>query len=189
MRKNYLKNLCISAILAAMFVALELLASNIGKLVFLDNYQIPISCFPLVLASVMLGPVWGTAVGIVGSFISQLFFGLSWSTIVWMMPTICYSLVVALLFLLFKKSYKSYILGFEFLLSSLLLSSLNLFAMYFDINVLQINYGFAFGSNKLLNDFFAIFISFKLIGAIIFAIIFALIIPPIVKKLKKIIRF
>ncbi len=189
MKKNYVKNLCISAVLAALFVALELLSANLGKLVFLDNYQIPISCFPLILASVMVGPIWGTAVGVVGSFVSQLFFGLSWSTIVWMIPTICYSLSVALLFLLFNKSYKSYVLGIEFLFSSLLLSSLNLLAMYFDINVLAVNYGFAFGSNKLLNDLFAVFISLKLIGAIAFAIIFAVIVPPVVKKMKKIIKF
>jgi len=181
--------MCVSAIMAALFVALELLAANIGKVVFLDNYQIPISCLPLILASVMFGPLWGTAVGVVGSFLSQIFFGLSWSTIVWMIPTICYSLSVALLFLLFKKSYKPYVLGTELLFSSLLLSALNLLAMYFDINILSVNYGFAFGSNDLLNKLFGVFISLKLIGAVVFAIIFAIIVPPIIEKLKKIIKF
>lgn len=188
MKKNYLKKLCISAIMASLFVALELVAANLGKLVFLDNYQIPISCFPLILASVLLGPAWGTAVGIIGSFLSQLSFGLSWSTVVWMIPTICYSLSVALLFLLFKKSYKTHIFGIALLISSLILSSLNSFAMYFDINILGINYGFTFGGNSLLNNIFGIFISLKIIGAIIFAILFAVIIPPIVKRIKKVVK-
>ena len=186
MKKNYVKKLCISAILAALFVALELLSANFGKLVFLDDYQIPISCFPLILASIMLGPAWGTATAIVGSFISQLSFGLSWSTVVWMIPTVCYSLSVALLFLLFKKSYKPYIFGVELLFSSLLLSCLNLIAKYVDINVLMVNYGYPFGTNKLYDSLWAVFITLKLIGAIAFAIIFMIIIPPLVKKLKKI---
>lgn len=189
MKKDYVKKICVSAVLAALFVALELLSANFGKLVFLDNYQIPISCFPLILASVMLGPVWGTTVGIVGSFLSQLFFGLSWSTIVWMLPTICYSFSVSLLFLLFRKSYKTYILGIQLFLSSLLLSALNLLAMYFDINILAVNYGFLFGSNEFLNGLFGVFVSLKLIGAIAFSIIFAIIVPPVVKNLKKSIKF
>ena len=189
MKKNYVKKLCLSAIFAALFVALELLSANLGKLVFLDNYQIPIGCFPLILASVMLGPIWGTATGMVGAFVSQLAFGLSWSTVVWMIPTVCYSLSVSLLFLLFKKSYEPYIFGMELLFSSLLLSCLNLVAKYVDINVLMVNYGFPFGTNKLYDSLWGVFISLKLVGALVFAIIFAFTVPPIIKKLKKVLKF
>ena len=190
MKKDYVKNLCKESVLSVLFVALELLSSYIGKIAFLDSYQLPLGCFPLILASVMLGPLWGTAVGVVGSFVSQLAFGLSWSTIVWMIPTVCYSLSVSLLFLLFKKSYKPYIFGIELLFSSLLLSSLNLLAKYVDINVLGVYYGpNEFGTNELLNSLFAVFISLKIIGAIVFAIIFLFIVPPIVNKLKKVIKF
>lgn len=188
MKNNYLKKLCVASVLSALFVAFELLAANIGKIVFLDNYQIPISCFPLILASVMLGPLWGTAVGVVGAFLSQLFFGISWATVVWMMPTVCYSFAVAIMFVLFKKSYKTYILAIEFVISSLLLSTLNLIARYVDINILLNNY-MTFGKNELTDSLLAVFISLKFVGAVVFAIVFAIIVPPIVKKLKKVIRF
>ena len=43
MKKNYVKKLCICAVLSALYVALELLSSTIGKIAFLDGYQIPIN--------------------------------------------------------------------------------------------------------------------------------------------------
>lgn len=182
MKKNYVKKVCICAVLAALFVALEMLSSTLGKIAFLDNYQIPISCFPLVLASVMFGFGWGTLTAVVGSFISQLGFGLGWGTLIWMTPTILYTMAVALLYKAFRESDKTYILSIQFFISSILLSILNTIAMYFNNYIYGIPY-------DLLNKIFAVVVSLKLIGAIIFAVIFAFIIPPIVKKLKKLIKY
>ncbi len=182
MKKNYVKKVCVCALLAALFVALELLSSTLGKIAFLDNYQIPISCFPLVLASVMFGLSWGTLTAVVGSFISQLSFGISWGTLIWMAPTILYTMAVALLYKAFQKSNKTYILSIQFFISSVLLSILNTIAMYINNYIYGIPY-------DLLNKLFAVIISLKLIGAVVFAIVFALIIPPIINKFKKIIRF
>lgn len=175
MKKNNVKSLCIASVLAALYVALELIAMYTGILAFGNSYQIPISCFPLILASVMLGPVWGTAVGVVGSFLSQMLspYGISWSSFIWMIPTIAYSLAVALLFIAFKKSYKTPVLAAEFIISSLLLSFLNLAANY-SYNIL------ADFSNILLK----LFVPVKLVLAIIFAIVFAIVAPPIIKKLR-----
>lgn len=179
MKKNYVKKLCLASVFASLYVALELVAMYTGVLAFGDNFQIPISCFPLILASVLLGPVWGTGVGIVGSFLSQMLspYGISWSSIIWMIPTIMYSLIIALLFLAFKKSYKSYILAIEFAIGSLSLSLLNIAA----------NYSYNFFAD-FSNIFLKFFIPLKLIFGIAFAIIFAIIAPPIVKKLKTFIK-
>ncbi len=182
MKKNYLKKLCVCAVLAALFVALELLSSTFGKIAFLDNYQIPISCFPLVLACVMFGFGWGTATAVVGSFVSQLGFGIGWGTLIWMTPTVFYAMSVALLYNAFKKSNNRYILSAQFFISSIILSILNTVAMYVNNYVYGIPY-------DLLNKLFSIIISLKLVGAIVFAIVFAIIIPPIINKLKKVIRF
>lgn len=182
MKKNYLKKLCVCAILAALYVGLELIASTFGKVAFLDNYQIPISCFPLVLSSVMFGPVWGTLTAIVGSFISQIGFGIGWGTLIWMTPTVCYALMVALMYLVFQKSDKTYILAIQFFISSIFLSALNVIAMYINNYIYGIPY-------DLLNKLFAVIVSLKLIGAIVFAIIFAIIVPPIISKLKKVLKF
>ncbi|MBQ6847866.1 MAG: ECF transporter S component [Clostridia bacterium] len=175
MKKANVKILCVSSVLAALYVALELLAMYSGILTFGDNYQIPISCFPLILASVTLGPIWGTAVGIVGSFLSQMLspYGIGWSSVIWMIPTILYSLAVALLFLAFKKNCKRVVLSVQFIISSLLLSFLNIAANY-SFNIL------ADFSNVLLK----LFLPVKIVFAVVFAIVFAIVTPPVIKKLK-----
>lgn len=181
MSKNYVKNLCVCSILAAFFVALELISSSLGKIAFLDNYQIPISCFPLIIANIMFGFGWGTLTAVVGSFLSQLTFGLGWGTLIWMAPTIIYSMSVSLLYSAFRKSDKTFILAIQFFISSIILSCLNTFAMYVNNLVYGIPY-------DLLNKIFKVIVSLKLVGAVIFAIIFAIITPPIIKNLKKIIK-
>lgn len=182
MKNQNVKKMCICSILAALYVALELIAANLGKIAFLDNYQIPISCFPLVLASVMFGIGWGTATAVVGSFFSQISFGIGWGTLIWMAPTVIYATTVAILYLLFKKSNKLYILSIEFFISALVLSLLNTVAMYINNYIYGIPY-------DLLNKLFKVIVSLKLIGAIGFAIVFAIIVPPIIKQLKKVVKF
>ncbi len=179
MKKNYVKKICICSVLAALYVALELLASTFGKIAFLDSYQIPISCFPLIIAAMLFGIRWSFLTALVGSFLSQLSYGISWNTIIWMIPTIIYAITVAVLYKAFKKNNKSYILSIEFFISAVVLSSLNIAAMYLSN---WVTYGDA------VAQFIAIFASLKLIGGIVFAIIFAFIMPIIVKQIKKSIK-
>ena len=179
--KKELKIICACSVLAALYVALEWVASTIGKIAFLDNYQIPISCFPLILAAVMFGVKWGTITALVGSFISQIGFGLSYVTLIWMAPTVFYTMLVAALFIAFKKSEKRYILAIEFFISSIVLSLLNIIAMYFN----NMAYGMPY---DIYNKLFAVVVSLKLVGAVIFAIIFAIITPSIIKQIQKIIK-
>ena len=183
MKKDYLKKLCICALMAALFVPLELLASNFGKIAFLDNYQIPISCFPLILISVMFGVRWGAVTAIVGSFVSQLSmgYGINWSTFLWMIPTIVYAILVALLYKAFRKSNKRYFLAIQFFISSIVLSLLNIGVLYVD----SLIYGYPY---NFLNGIFKFIISLKIIGGISFAWIFALVTPTIINSIRKIIK-
>ncbi len=179
--KKEIKIICVCSVLAALYVALEWIASTVGKIAFLDNYQIPISCFPLILAAILFGVKWGTLTALVGSFISQIAFGLSWITLVWMAPTILYTVAVAVLYMVFKRSDKRYILAFEFFISSIVLSVLNTVAMYINNLVYGIPY-------DIYNKLFAVIVSLKLVGSVAFAIIFAVITPTIINKMKKIIN-
>lgn len=187
-KSDYLKKLCVCALLAALFVPLEALASNFGIIAFLDKYQIPISCFPLILASVMYGIGWGTSTAVVGSLLSQIVIlntnpDANAATIpIWMLPTIIYALLVAILYKVFRKSSKPYILAIEFFISSVVLSVLNIVALYLDSVIVGWPYEF-------LKNFFGVFVSLKLVGGLIFAVIFALIVPPIIKKLKAVLKF
>lgn len=178
MSKNYLKKLCICALMAALFVPLELIASNFGKIAFLDNYQIPTSCFPLILASVMFGIGWGAATATVGSFVSQLAmgYGINWSTLLWMVPTVIYAIVVAALYKAFRKSDKFHFLFINLFISAVLLSAMNIGVMYLSSWIT---------SGKAVANLIAIFASFKLVGGIVFAVIFAAITPAIIKKIRK----
>lgn len=187
MKKSHTQKICICAILAALFVPLEWLASNFGKIAFLDSYQIPISCFPLILASVLFGVKWGVATAVVGSFVSQIIIsaatasGIGITTLLWMVPTVVYALVVAVLYNAFGKSDKIYLLAVEFFISSFILSCLNIGALYLDSIIVGYPYNF-------LNGFFKLIMSLKLVGGIIFAVIFAVIVPPIIKKVKAVIK-
>lgn len=186
--KTYVTKICICALLAALYVPLEWLASEFGVIALLDKYQIPISCFPLILASIMFGIGWGTATATVGSLISQLIIigtnaGASAVTIpIWMAPTIIYAFLVAFLYQLFKNSDNRILLGVQFFISSLVLSSLNIIALYLDSIIVGWPYDF-------IKSFFGLFVSLKIIGGLLFAIIFAIIVPPIIKKLKSILKF
>lgn len=186
--KSYVTKICVCALLAALYVPLEWLASEFGVITMLDKYQIPVSCFPLVLASVMFGILWGGATALVGSFISQLIIvssnaGASYATIpIWMAPTIIYAILVAVLYKVFHKSNNNILLGIEFFISSLVLSSLNIVALYLDSVIVGWPYDF-------IKGIFGFFVSLKVIGGLIFAIIFAIIVPPIIKKLKKVLKF
>ncbi len=173
-----IKSLCIASVLAALYTALELIAISTGAFAFGNNYQIPISCFPLIIASILLGVYWGTSVGIVGSFLSQLLsYGIGWSSLIWMFPTIIYSLTVAVLYKTFNKNNKFYVIAFELIISSLVLSILNVLAKYLE------NY-----ISDLTNSLLAVFLPIKLVLAVVFAIVFAITAPPIIKKLRKFIR-
>lgn len=186
--KNYVQKICVCSLLAALFVPLEFLASEFGIITFLDKYQIPISCFPLILASVLYGIGWGTATATVGSLISQIIIvntntSANAATIpIWMAPTIIYALLVAVLYKAFRKSDNNILLAIQFFISSLVLSTLNIVALYLDSLISGWPY-------KFIENFFGFFVSLKIIGGLIFAVIFAVIVPPIIKKLKKVLKF
>ncbi len=185
MKKDYLKKLCICSMMAALFVPLELFASEFGTIVFLNEYQIPISCFPLILTSMMFGVGWGTSTAVVGSFLSQLLishisnYPIGVSTIIWMIPTITYAFSVAVLYKAFRKNDNRFLLTLELFISAIILSALNIGASYIS------NY---ISGGEVLAKLLAIFATLKVVGGIGFAIIFALVTPPIIKKFKKIIK-
>jgi len=90
-RKLTTSQICIDGLLAAMCALLGYIA--------LDLYNIKISfeSLPVVFAGLMYGPVDGLLVGAIGTFIYQLLkYGLSATTILWMLPYIVIGLVAGL---------------------------------------------------------------------------------------------
>ena len=180
MKKNHIKKLCICSLLAALYVPLEWLASTFGKIAFLDSYQVPISCFPLILAALMFGVRWGVSTAIVGSFVFQtVMYGINWTSILWMVPTVIYALVIALLYKLFNKKDSFILIAINLFISAVILSTLNIVASYLS------NWA---TSGEVVANLIAIFNTLKLLGGIVFAVIFALICPQIIKKIRKVIK-
>ena len=170
-----IKKLCGSAVMAALFVALEYLSATLGKMLFSDSYQLPLGCFPLLLAAVLYGPLWASGAAFVGAFLSQVItYGVDWSTLLWILPTVIYTLSAALLYIAFRRNNNRLLLGAEFFVCSIILSVLNV----------AVNYIFNYVQN-LSNALLKVFLPIKLGFGLVFAFVFAVIVPPIVNRIRK----
>lgn len=166
------KALCFLAVMSAMFVALEYVAITPT-----ENIKITLSGFPIILSAVYFGPLGGAAVGLVGSFISQLIkFGLGPTTVLWMAPAVLRGLSMGLLFIAFKRSFKYRYITIEIIISSLLVTIANTFVMFLDAKIY--GYPFALAAGVAL---------FRVISSVLTALVFSVVFIPCYKALKKII--
>lgn len=163
------KKLCFAAALAALFVVLDILSISIG-----NNIKITFGGLPIIIAAIYLGPLYGTVVGLIGSFFGQLFtYGLSPTTVVWIIPAGIRGLSMGLLFAAFRRNFNWVSVGVSILTSSLLVTVFNTFAIYIDSKV--------FGYYSIAVVFGATV--FRVISGILTSIAYLLIIFPIVKVL------
>ena len=176
MNKNTVK-ICICAVLSALYVGLDLLAVSLSA-PFGGTLKLSVSGLPVIIAAILFGPLWAGAVGFVGAFIGQMLsYGFTATTILWVCPATFRGIVMGLLFLLFNKSLKPYILVIETIVSSLLVTAINTFVMYVDAKIYH--YPVALFGISLVN---------RIIAGVITAVIFAIIVPPIIKLTKKAIK-
>jgi len=97
--KMLTKQLCINAVLIALFVVLDLYALKIG-----NNMKVTFSGLPIIIASIYYGPVQGLAVGLIGAFIGQLVqYGIGITTFLWIIPAGIRGLIVGLFAVCLKK--------------------------------------------------------------------------------------
>lgn len=177
MKKENIKKICLSAVMAALYMGLDFLAVSISA-PFGGSMKLSISGLPIIIISSFFGPLWGAATGFVGAFLGQLItYGFGATTLIWVLPAVARGLVFGLLFKAFKKSLKPYILCIETVISALVVTAVNSIVMYIDSVVYA--YTSVILGVALIN---------RIIAAVITSIIFALILPPILKVLKKIIK-
>ena len=87
------RRIATDAMLSAMFVCLSFISINIG-----NAMKISVDSLPILVAALLLGPLDGLAVGLVGSFLNQLLtYGLSVTTVLWILPAGLRGLVVLIL--------------------------------------------------------------------------------------------
>lgn len=167
------KRLATLAMLIAIYSVLSILTP-----IKLVNFKFTFEAFPILVASLLLGPVDGLIVGGVGSFIYQLLFsgyGITATTILWVLPHAISGLVVGL----FAKKH-SFNLNYRqncliCIISSLLVTAFNSLALYVDSKLFgYYSYALVFGG-----------IIVKIITGIVLSIVYCMVLPKLISFLKK----
>lgn len=175
-KSNKIELLCLAGIMAAMYVGLDFLAVSISA-PFGGNLKISLSGLPVIIVAIFGGPFWGAATGFVGAFIGQFItYGLSATTLLWILPAVARGVSMGILFRVFKKSVKAGILTIETCISSLLVTLLNTGAMLIE----QKLYGY-------YSSYLAIYLAIpsRILAGIITAVAFSLMLPTIINSLNK----
>lgn len=175
MKKSNIKKICISAVMAAMYVGLDYFASAFSKVIG-GNIKISLSGLPVIIIAVTMGPVWGMATGFIGAFLGQILtYGISMTTALWVLPAMVRGLSMGLLFIAFRRKANVVSLGIQTIISSVLVTGFNTLAMYID-SVVYHYYSYAYVFGGLL---------VRLLSGIATAVVFAIVLPPIIKVINK----
>ena len=167
------KRIAINAVLIATYIAISLLAFNLGP------FKFTFEAFPVIVCAVIYGPIDAMLVGGVGELINQLFtFGLTPTTLLWLLPILMRGLMIGL----FAKTWKSItakknkvaFLG-VCVVAAVVHSLLNTLALYVDSKM--------FGYYTQVLVFGALFV--RVLASVITAAIMALATMAVVKALKK----
>lgn len=179
-----IKLMCLSAVMAALYVGLDFLAVSVSA-PFGGSIKISISGLPVIIVSLFGGPVWGAATGFIGAFTGQMVtYGFSPMTLLWVLPAVIRGLSVGLLFNLLKKNDKPLNLIIITVVSSLLVTVFNTIAKLVDFAV----YGAYYPGAP--ESYIAVLLEVpgRIFAGVITAIILSLMLPTIINALKKIIK-
>ncbi len=167
--KRTTRRLALNAMLSAMFVVLSMISIS------LPNMKITLDALPVLVASLLFGPLDGLSVGLIGSFLNQLLtYGLSPTTPLWILPAGLRGLLVGL----YAKRHRFELTVRQLIMitvvTALLTTAFNTLIMYLDSVI--IGYPFA----ATLPTVF-----FRIVAGIMTSIVFSLVLPGIIKALKK----
>ena len=169
--RNKIIKICLAAIFAALYMVLDMLAISLSA-----NIKITFGGLPILLASFLLGPVYGAAAGTVGSFISQMLkYGFSATTVLWILPAAVRGISAGLLFIAFKKRTKIIPLGITIITSSILVTAFNTLAIYVD-SVVNHYYCFVYVFGDTV---------WRVVSSLLSAIVYTAIILPLLKAIQK----
>ena len=164
------KRLAVNAMMAAMCAVLGFIALDLG------NIKITFETLPIHIGALLFGPVDGMAVGAIGTLIYQLLkYGVSVTTVLWMLPYIICGLVVGL----WAKK-RSFSVGDKemivlIVLSELMITALNTGVMYIDSKIYGY-YSFAYIFGSLL---------VSIIVCVVKAVAYGFVLPPLLKTICK----
>ena len=165
------KRLVIDALCAAIYVVLANLAG-----LSLGPIKLSLDGFVILLAAMMFGPADGLIVGLLGNFISQLLgpYGLSATTVLWMLPPGILGLVVGLGAKKLGSGITGLKLGLLVFIGLLVDTTVTTGVMWVDCLV----YKYSFIT-------YSPYIVWRYVADVIKAVIYALLLPPVVRALRK----
>lgn len=159
------KQIAIDAMLAAMCAVLGYVSLDLG------NMKFTFEAFPILLGSLLLGPVDGMIIAAVGTSIYQILkYGLMSTTILWVLPYVFYALYVGLLR---KKN-----LWFVVFSSGIIVTLLNTGVIYLD-SIIWDYYTFTYVFGSFL---------FRLFASIIKSVLVVLILKKIWTSIEKVLK-
>ena len=173
--QKQLKLICLSAMMAAVFVVLDYFSDAVS--LPLGNHKLSFNGLPILIASVLGGPVWGAMTGFVGSFISQLRWGLEAMTALWILPEVVRGLLMGLIFVALKRSLKPWSLGVGVVASSIAVTLLNTVALIANYLI----YGYGKGMYVLLAVELPTRLLLGIATAVLMTAALALVTPPLKK--------
>ena len=162
------RRLVTDAVLIALYVVLNFYTIRLGWL------NISLAAFPILVAALLYGWADGLIVGAMSGFISQLLtYGLSVTTIMWMLPTLVRGLMVGLYatkrgFDLNRKQ-----IGFIVLVRCLVVTLLNTAALYADSLIYHYPVALTLGT-----------IALRLVSSVVMAVVFTIITPKAIQLLR-----
>lgn len=167
------RRLTILAMLIAIYSVLSILTP-----IEIINFKLTFEAFPILVASLLLGPIEGLIVGGVGSFIYQVLFsgyGITATTFLWIIPHALSGLVVGLYAKKKNFEYSDKGLFIICCVSSIIVTTFNCLALYIDSKIYNY-YSFVLVFGNLI---------IKYIMGCILGILFGLALPKILKFFNK----
>lgn len=167
-----IKKLVTNAMLVAMYVVLSLTVTlNLG------NMKITFDSLPIILGAALFGPMDGFIIGFLGSFLNQMLtFGLTATTVLWVLPAAVRGLLVGL----YAKK-KGFSMSFKqtvFITAStaLVTTAINTLVMYIDAKIYGY-YSFAYVFGAVIP---------RIITGVIVAVVISSILPYVLQPVRKI---
>ena len=162
-------------VMIAMLTAVYVILCLVGT-IRLWWMNISVATLPLIIASLLFGPVGGLLVGLLGSFLEQLLgYGLMATTVLWLVPNTVRGLLLGIYFQ--KLNYRPtrvQLVG-ALVVAALVTTALNTLVMYLD-SVVQGYYSYAYVFGGVVT---------RVIAGIVTAAVMAFVAPPVVKLLER----
>ena len=170
MKRMSTRRLAMNAVLIAVFFVLNLYSIKIG-----NNIKLTFAAFPRLVAALLFGPADDVFVAGIGEFLIQLLtYGLSPTTILWMIPPMSHALIVGLYARRrgFELSYRQ--MGAIVLAASLATTIVTSVSLYLDARF------WGYPANLT-----GIILLFRFINSIIMGIIYTAIMPRTIRLLRR----